>query len=141
MDRADPSGASNGPPLGVRNRDHWDRRKGREDSLMLWQVKSAMERGHKWYGMTGKQGERIVIEMEVQQIEIVSPLANSLEHGDVQCIWVADRAVQTQCLRPTCLQVGRGLRIAAREQDNVMSKRNQFVGQPRNNTLGASVEL
>src|SRR6266704_5231147 len=100
-----------------------------------------MERGHKWCGLTREQGERIVIEMEVQQIEIVSPLANSLEHGDVQCIWVADRAVQTQCFRPTCLQVGRGLRIAAREQDNVMSERNQFVGQPRNDALGASIKL
>jgi hypothetical protein len=54
-----------------------------------------MERGDKWCGLTGKQGERIVIEMEVQQIKIVSPLANSLEHGHVQCVWVADRAVQT----------------------------------------------
>jgi hypothetical protein len=33
------------------------------------------------------------------------------------------------------------LRIAAREQDNVMSERNQFVGQPRNNALGASIKL
>src|SRR5215469_3522715 len=41
----------------------------------------------------------------------------------------------------TCLQVGRGLRIAACEQDNVMSERNQFVGQPRNNALGASIKL
>ena len=53
------------------------------------------ERGDKWCGLTGKQGERIVIEMEVQQVKIVSPLANSLEHGHVQCVWVADRAVQT----------------------------------------------
>ena len=87
---------------------------------MLRQVKSAMEPGHKWCGLTGKQGERIVIEMKVQQIEIVSPLANSLEHGDVQCIWVADRAVQTQCLRPTWFQVGRSSRIAACEQDHFM---------------------
>jgi hypothetical protein len=62
---------------------------------MLRQVKSAMERGDKWCGLTGKQGERIVIEMEVQQIKIVSPLANSFEHGHVQCVWVADRAVET----------------------------------------------
>jgi hypothetical protein len=33
------------------------------------------------------------------------------------------------------------LRIAAREQDNFMSERNQFVGQPRNNALGASIKL
>src|SRR5215468_7979728 len=100
-----------------------------------------MERGDEWCRLTGKQGKRIVIEMKVQQIEIVSPLANSLEHGDMQRIRVADRAVKTQCLRPTCLQVGRGLRIAAREQNNVMSERNQFVGQPRNNALGASIKL
>src|SRR5215471_8346022 len=79
--------------------------------------------------------------MKVQQIEIMSPLANSLEHGDMQRIRVADRAVKTQCLRPTWLQVGRGLRIAACEQDNVMPERNQFVGQPRNNALGASIKL
>src|SRR5262249_46251563 len=138
---ADPAGASNGPPLGVRNRDHWDRRKSREDQLVLRQVESAMERGDEWCRLTGKQGKRIVIEMKVQQIEIVSPLANSLEHGDMQRIRVADRAVKTQCLRPTCLQVGRGLRIAAREQNNVMSECNQFVGQPRNNALGASIKL
>src|SRR5262245_19964850 len=138
---ADPAGASNGPPLGVRNGDHWDRGKGREDHLVLRQVESAMERGDEWYRLTGKQGKWIVIKMKVQQIEIMSPLANSLEHGDMQRIRVADRAVQTQCLRPTWLQVGRGLRIAAREQDNVMSERNQFVGQPRNNALGASIKL
>src|SRR6266567_261587 len=100
-----------------------------------------MERSDKGYGLTGKQGERIVIEMEVQQIKIVSPLANSLEHRHVQCVWVADRAVQTQCLRPTCFQVGRSLRIAACEQDHFMPECDQLVRQPRNDTLGASVEL
>src|SRR5215470_7801769 len=100
-----------------------------------------MERGDEWRRLTGKQGKRTVVEMKVQQIEIMSPLANSLEHGDMQRIRVADRAVKTQCLRPTCLEVGRGSRIAAREQDNVMSERNQFVGQPRNNALGASIKL
>src|SRR5215472_13618934 len=99
-----------------------------------------MERGDEWRRLTGKQGKRIVIEMKVQQIEIMSPLANSLKHGDMQRIRVADRAVQTQCLRPTCLQVGRSLRIAACEQDNVMPERNQFVGQPRNNALGSCME-
>src|SRR4029453_9799028 len=79
MDGADPSGVRYGPPLSVGDRDHRDRGKCREDHLMLRQVKPAMERSDKGYGLTGKQGERIVIEMEVQQIKIVSPLANSLE--------------------------------------------------------------
>src|SRR5262249_1874472 len=59
----------------------------------------------------------------------------------MQRIRIADRAIQTQGLRPTCLEVGRRLRIATREQNNVMSERNQFVGQPRNNALGASIKL
>src|SRR5262249_25285169 len=100
---ADPPGAGNGPPLGVRNRDHWDRRKGREHHLVLRQVESAMERGDEWCRLTRKQGKRIVIEMKVQQIEIMSPLANSLEHGDMQRIRGADRAFKTKCIRPTCL--------------------------------------
>jgi len=62
-----------------------------------------MEGGDKWRRLTGKQGERIVIEMKVQHIEIMSPLANSLEHGHMQRIGVADRAIETQCLRPACL--------------------------------------
>src|SRR5262249_61232530 len=94
-----------------------------------------------WCGLAGKQGKWIVIEGKGQQIEIVSPLANLLEHGHVQRIRIADRAIQTQGLRPTCLEVGRSLRIAAREQDDVMSERDQFVRQPRNNTLGASIKL
>src|SRR6266566_8832825 len=79
--------------------------------------------------------------MKMQQIEIMSPLANSLEHGDMQRIRIAHRSIQTQGLRPTCLKVGRSLRIAAREQDDLMSERDQFVGQPRNNALGASIKL
>jgi len=130
-----------GPPLSVRNRDHRDRWKCREDYLVLRQVESAMERGDEWCRLAGKKGEWIIIEMKVQQIEIVSPLANLLEHGHMQRIGIADRAIQTQGFRPTCLEVGRRFRIAAREQDDVMSERDQFVGQPRNDALGASIKL
>src|SRR5215831_10702420 len=85
---------------------------------------SAMQRTDERCRLAGKQGKRIVIEVKVQQVEIVSPLADLLEHGDVQRIRIADRTVQTQCLRPKCLEVGRGVRIAAREQDHVMSERD-----------------
>ena len=43
-----------GPPLGVRNRNHRDRGKCREDHLMLRQVESAMERGDEWCRLTGE---------------------------------------------------------------------------------------
>ena len=43
-----------------------------------------VERSDEWCGLAGKQGKWIVIEVKVQQIEIVSPLANLLEHGHVR---------------------------------------------------------
>ena len=89
-----------------------------------------MERGDERGRLTGKQREWIVIEMKVQQIEIMSLLANSLEHGHMQRIRVADRAIQTQCLRPTYFESGRCLRITACEQDHLMPKRDQFVREP-----------
>ena len=42
-----------------------------------------VERSDEWCGLAGKQGKWIVIEVKVQQIEIVNPLANLLEHGHV----------------------------------------------------------
>ena len=60
----------------------------------------------------------------------MSPFANSLEHGHVQGIRVADRAVQTQCLRPAYFEAGRCLGITACEQDHLMPERDQFVREP-----------
>src|SRR5262249_15988363 len=62
---ADPPRAGNGPPLGVRNRDHRDRGKGREDHLVFRQVESPVERSDEWCGLAGKQGKWIVIEVKV----------------------------------------------------------------------------
>jgi hypothetical protein len=39
------------------------------------------------------------------------------------------------------LQFGRGYRISAREQGNLVAERNEFLGQERNDPFGASVEL
>jgi hypothetical protein len=36
-----------------------------------------MERGDEWCRLAGKKGEWIIIEMKVQEIEIVSPLASA----------------------------------------------------------------
>ena len=67
-----------------------DRRKCRKDYLVFRQVESPMKRSDEWGRLTGKQGEWIVIEMKVQQIEVTRLLANALEHGYMQCIRVAD---------------------------------------------------
>ena len=128
--------------LGVRNRDHRDRRKCREDYLVFRQVESPMERGDERGRADGKTGRTDSNRDESATNRSHDDCwANPLEHGYMQRIRVADRAIQTQCLRPTRLQFGQCLQIAACEQNDVMSKPDQFVGQPRNNTLSASVEL
>src|SRR5262249_60642210 len=88
---ADPPGAGNGPPLGVRNRDHRDRRKGREDHLVLRQVKSPVERSDEWCGLAGTQGKWIVIEGKGQKNEKVRPVEKFIEHSHVQSIRIAKR--------------------------------------------------
>jgi hypothetical protein len=55
---------------------------------------------------------------------------------------VAERGgVKPQCLRPYCRKCGSGHRISAREQGDIVAKRNQLLGQERNDPFGTSIEL
>jgi hypothetical protein len=63
-----------------------------------------------------------------------APLKPVLNERFPWCVeWKNDLRLRLECAprcvtpRETCLQLGRGLRIAAREQDDVMSERDQFV--------------
>ena len=98
---------------------------------MLRQIKPAVERGDERCRLPGKQREGIVVEMEVQQVEIVGAAPNALEHGHVQRIWIEYRAIEPQGSRPARFQFGGGLRVAAREQDDVVFQSDQRLRQPR----------
>ena len=77
----------------------------------------------------------------MQDVEIARPLIDALQHHHVQRIGIAHRAVEPQRPRPHGFKLGRGLRIAAGEQRHVVAERDQFLGQPGHDPLGATVKF
>ena len=77
--------------------EHW---------LMLRQVQPAMQRGHEWRWLPVEERERIIVEMEVQEVEllVVTFLANALQHHHVQRVGIAHRAIKAQRFRPSCVK-------------------------------------
>src|SRR4051812_48978788 len=110
---------------------------------MLRQIKPAMQRSQKGRRLTVEQGERIVVEVEMQEVEflIVASLSNVFEHDHVQGVGIPHRSVQPQRFRPCRAELCRGLRIAAGEQRDVVPEGNELFGQPVNDPLSASIEL
>ena len=101
--------------LRVGNRDQRDVWKRRKYHLVLRQIEATMQRGDEWSRLAGKYREGIIIEMKVQQVELFRTAPHAFEHGHVQRIWIPHGAVEAQRARPTRLQLGRGLRVAAGE--------------------------
>ena len=117
MNRPDPVRLWHRAPLSVRNRDHGNRSERVENGLVFGQVKPTVERGDERRGLSVEQGERIVIEMKVEEVELllVAFAADPLQHHHMKRVGIADRAVQAQRFRPGCLEFCRCLRVAAGE--------------------------
>src|SRR5262245_49087730 len=108
---------------------------------MFRQIKAAMECCNEWGGLAGEQRERVIVEMEMENVEVLRPVANVLQHHNVQGIGISDRPVETQGFWPHRFQLGRRMRIAAGKQRDVMTECHKFFGQPRDYPLGTSVEF
>jgi hypothetical protein len=69
---------------------------------VLRQVEPAMQRGQERRRLPEEQRERIVVEMEVQEIEllVVTFPPDALKHHHVQCVGIADRSIEAQRLWP-----------------------------------------
>ena len=69
---------------------------------MLRQIETSMQGRHEWRGLSGKQRERVVIEMEVEEVEllVVTFLPHALQQHHVQRIGVAHGTVEAKCPRP-----------------------------------------
>jgi hypothetical protein len=52
-----------------------------------------MQRGHEGDRLAGKQRERIVVQMEMHEVELIHPLSHALEHHHVQRVPISYRAV------------------------------------------------
>ena len=67
---------------------------------MLRQVEPAVQGSEKRRRLAREQREWVIVEVKVQDVELLRPSANALQHGHVQRVGVAHRAVEAQRLRP-----------------------------------------
>src|SRR5580704_19109760 len=91
--------------------------------------------------LAAEQGEREVVGMEVQHIELVGAAIDQLHHAHIDRNPVDDGWVQAQRLLTHRLQLGRGDRITAGEQRDIVTHGNQFFSQRVYNALCATVQL
>jgi hypothetical protein len=111
------------------------------ETTVLGQVEAAVQCGQERRRLPREQRERVIVQVEVQDIEITGPAAHPLQHQHVQRIGVPDRSAQAQRLIPHRLEGCGRDRIAAREQCHLVTERDQFLGQPVNDAFGAAVKL
>src|ERR1700689_53263 len=100
MDGSDPARLRQRTALRVRDRNDRHGREFVEHRLGFGQIQAAVQGGGKWRRLPGKQGERIIVEMKMQKIELARALIDALEHQHVQPVGIADRTVEPQCTRP-----------------------------------------
>src|SRR5579871_6437681 len=108
---------------------------------MLGQVEPAVQRGEERSRLAREQRERIIVEMEMQEVESAGLAAYLLEHRDVQCVGIADRAVESQRAGPARLQLRRGSRVTACKQRDVVTERDQLFDQPVHDPFGSAIKF
>src|SRR5215470_1701468 len=108
---------------------------------MLREVKPAMQSGHERDRLAGKQRKRIIVQMEMKEIEFVRSPPHPLQHQHMQCVGISHRSVQAQRPRPRRLKPCRGARVRAGVQCDIMSEGNEFLGQPINDPLSSAIQL
>ena len=108
---------------------------------MLGQIKAAVQSGGEWRRLPGKQGERIIVEMKMQKIELAGTLIDALEHQHVQRVGIADRTIEPQCTRPYGFEPRRGDGIPAGEERYFVAECDQFLREPRHDALGSPIKL
>jgi hypothetical protein len=97
---------------------------------MLRQIQSSVQRGDEWCREPGKEGEGIVVEVEVEDVELVGALSDGFEHRHVQRVRIAHLAVETQCTRPARHECSLGHGVAAGEQRHVVAEFDERFRQP-----------
>ena len=122
VDRLDPAGLRHRPPLGIRNRYHRHRRKRCEHRLVLGQIEAAVQSRDEGRRLAREQRKRIVVQMEMHDVEVVGLAPNLLQHRHVQSHRVPNRTVETQSARPDCFELRGGVGISAGEQRDVVSE-------------------
>jgi len=112
-----------------------------KNRLQFRQVETAVQRGHERHGLACEQRKRVIVDVKMQHIEFVRAAAHFLEQQHVRRHHVANGRVEAQCLRPERFELGRGLRIAARKEGDVVALLDQCFGQIGHHTFRTTVQL
>src|SRR3954454_4968125 len=109
---------------------------------MFGEIQPPMQGRKERRRLTGEKRERVIVEMEVQEVEflVVTFPPHALEHQHMERVGIADRAMEPKRLWPTRLEFGGVAGIAAGEQCDLVAQRDQFLGQPINHTLGSTIQ-
>jgi hypothetical protein len=81
------------------------------------------------------------VDVEVQYIELISPPADFVQHDHVIGQGIPHRRIEAQGDITATNKPGRCFGVAAGKKRNIMPLADEFLGQERNDTLGASIKL
>ena len=107
----------------------------------LRQVEAPVQGRHEGRRLPREQREGPVIDVEMQDVELVGPLEDFLEHHERVRVGVADALVEADRARRHGRQRRRRDGVAAGEKGYVMAERHQLFRQIRNNPFRAPVEF
>ena len=142
MDRLDPARLRQRTPLRIRDRNHRQRGERVEHRLMLRQIEPAVQRRDERCRLAGEQRERIIIEMEVQEVELARPAAAPVPASP--CAARSDRGSS----RPDAARAARTLRACADVRELPLANSvtswpsaTSSSVEPVNDPFGSAVEL
>jgi hypothetical protein len=80
-----------------------------------------------------------LVDVEMEQVELVRPLAHLVEHQQIIGDHIAHRGGEPKRRTRAGCEFRRGQRVAAGKQSHIMALPDEFFGQIRNDPLGASI--
>ena len=104
------------------------------------QILPAMQRRQRAAGKRPKQRKMELVDVEVQDVEIVSTFAHSVQHQHVIRNRIAHVPVEPQRRRRATDKPRGRHGIAAREQGHVMTQADEFLRKIGDNPFGAAIE-
>src|SRR5690606_40034385 len=103
-------------------------------------VEAAVQRGHRPVCDIGEQRQMPALGVKVQDVELVHSLADLAQHVKVRGNVPREAVIEPDCLAAAGNEPGVAPAVSAREQGNLVSAPDEFVGKMGNNALGTAVE-
>ena len=108
------------------------------DGVEVGKVEPPVQGRHALVGEVLKQRILQEIDVEMDHVELIGPAADGVEHHEVARDVIAD-AGEPQPLRNARHERGRGLRIPARKQRDLVALGDQLLGEPRHHPFRPTV--